>query len=152
MHASRPWPPQKPDPRPRQAFADKSRLRNRIPTDRFPPPSDRAKRGTRTLGEVAEWSNAPHSKCGIPVRVSRVRIPPSPPQPVEKIGECLQLQPRSPIRSPITVSVHHGSWRPMPLCAGQPWPVYPASAKRSSGKSGAVLPRNILPTRPEAAV
>lgn len=31
------------------------------------------------IGEVAEWSNAPHSKCGIPARVSGVRIPPSPP-------------------------------------------------------------------------
>jgi len=28
---------------------------------------------------VAEWSNAPHSKCGIRVTVSRVRIPASPP-------------------------------------------------------------------------
>src|ERR1700741_137471 len=30
-------------------------------------------------GEVAEWLKAPHSKCGILARVSRVRIPPSPP-------------------------------------------------------------------------
>ena len=30
-------------------------------------------------GEVAEWSIAPHSKCGILARVSGVRIPPSPP-------------------------------------------------------------------------
>ena len=30
-------------------------------------------------GEVAEWLNAPHSKCGILARVSGVRIPPSPP-------------------------------------------------------------------------
>jgi hypothetical protein len=28
---------------------------------------------------VAEWLKAPHSKCGILARVSRVRIPPSPP-------------------------------------------------------------------------
>ncbi len=33
----------------------------------------------RARGEVAEWSNAPHSKCGIPARVSWVQIPPSPP-------------------------------------------------------------------------
>ena len=32
-------------------------------------------------GEVAEWSNAPHSKCGVPSRVPWVRIPPSPPSP-----------------------------------------------------------------------
>ncbi len=37
--------------------------------------------GARPSGEVAEWSNAPHSKCGIPARVSWVRIPPSPPEP-----------------------------------------------------------------------
>lgn len=32
-----------------------------------------------SAGEVAEWSNAPHSKCGIRASVSGVRIPPSPP-------------------------------------------------------------------------
>jgi hypothetical protein len=31
------------------------------------------------LGEVAEWLNAPHSKCGIGASLSGVRIPPSPP-------------------------------------------------------------------------
>src|SRR6516165_1201657 len=30
-------------------------------------------------GEVAEWLNAPHSKCGIGASLSGVRIPPSPP-------------------------------------------------------------------------
>lgn len=30
-------------------------------------------------GEVAEWSNAPHSKCGIGATLSGVRISPSPP-------------------------------------------------------------------------
>src|SRR5262249_52985241 len=30
-------------------------------------------------GKVAEWLKAPHSKCGIRVTVSGVRIPPSPP-------------------------------------------------------------------------
>jgi hypothetical protein len=29
-------------------------------------------------GEVAEWSKAPHSKCGVPERVPWVQIPPSP--------------------------------------------------------------------------
>ena len=29
-------------------------------------------------GEMPEWSNGPHSKCGIRVTVSRVRIPVSP--------------------------------------------------------------------------
>src|SRR6185503_14339864 len=30
-------------------------------------------------GEVAEWSKAPHSKCGVWATVPWVRIPPSPP-------------------------------------------------------------------------
>ena len=30
------------------------------------------------FGEVAEWLNAAHSKCVMPLRVSGVRIPPSP--------------------------------------------------------------------------
>src|SRR5215208_4499285 len=34
---------------------------------------------TSASGEVAEWLNAPHSKCGIRATVSGVRIPPSPP-------------------------------------------------------------------------
>ena len=33
------------------------------------------------IGEVAEWTKAPLSKSGIRLRVSRVRIPPSPPSP-----------------------------------------------------------------------
>jgi hypothetical protein len=35
------------------------------------------------LGEVAEWLNAPHSKCGIGASLSGVRIPPSPPYPID---------------------------------------------------------------------
>ena len=35
--------------------------------------------GTNPRGEVAEWSNAPHSKCGVRATVPWVRIPPSPP-------------------------------------------------------------------------
>ena len=38
------------------------------------------RRRSRLLGEVAEWLNAPHSKCGIRATVSGVRIPPSPPE------------------------------------------------------------------------
>ena len=50
------------------------------------PPSSPRTRPDRGLncpmmapGEVAEWSNAPHSKCGIGASLSGVRIPPSPP-------------------------------------------------------------------------
>ena len=31
------------------------------------------------FGEVPEWSNGPHSKCGVPSQVPRVQIPASPP-------------------------------------------------------------------------
>ena len=36
-------------------------------------------------GEVAEWSIAPHSKCGVRASVPGVRIPPSPPFAVDVI-------------------------------------------------------------------
>jgi hypothetical protein len=36
-------------------------------------------------GEVAEWSIAPHSKCGVRASVPGVRIPPSPPFYLSKI-------------------------------------------------------------------
>src|SRR3981081_3221947 len=42
-------------------------------------------------GEVAEWSNAPHSKCGIGASLSGVRIPPSPP-PIFSSEKVLQNQ------------------------------------------------------------
>ena len=42
-------------------------------------------------GEVAEWSNAPHSKCGIGASLSGVRIPPSPPSILDS-AEVLQNQ------------------------------------------------------------
>src|SRR5438309_1969501 len=48
----------------------------------FATPTTRA-RLVPTSGEVAEWLNAPHSKCGIRATVSGVRIPPSPPVPPE---------------------------------------------------------------------
>ena len=41
------------------------------------PPSD--PQATNQCGEVAEWSIAPHSKCGVRASVPGVRIPPSPP-------------------------------------------------------------------------
>src|SRR6185503_6253883 len=44
-------------------------------------PNDRAPAGAvaPSSGEVAERSNAPHSKCGLRATVTWVRIPPSPP-------------------------------------------------------------------------
>src|SRR6516165_10813940 len=49
-------------------FHDPPPLNTAGPLERFSP-----------RGEVAEWLNAPHSKCGIRAAVSGVRIPPSPP-------------------------------------------------------------------------
>jgi hypothetical protein len=46
----------------------------------------------RAAGEVAERLNAPHSKCGIRVTVSGVRIPPSPPT---LIGSRHKASPRT---------------------------------------------------------
>src|SRR5688572_7083495 len=59
-------------------------------------PADRAPRGRpRTLsGEVAERSNAPHSKCGLRATVTWVRIPPSPPERVDRTRSF--PLPRSP--------------------------------------------------------
>ena len=38
-----------------------------------------SKGANRFRGEVAEWLNVPHSKCGVPARAPWVQIPPSPP-------------------------------------------------------------------------
>src|SRR4051812_30000550 len=57
-------------------------------------------------GEVAEWSKAPHSKCGVRATVPWVRIPPSPPpgQPVVKVGCAAGIPPdgdgRARLRGP----------------------------------------------------
>lgn len=45
----------------------------------FAAPTTRAAPAARPCGEVAEWLNAPHSKCGIGASLSGVRISPSPP-------------------------------------------------------------------------
>ena len=54
-------------------------------------------------GEVAEWSKAPHSKCGVPARVPRVRIPASPPHSLSVkrvLGRCA-----------LVLKAHGLSWR-----------------------------------------
>ena len=60
-------------------------------------------------GEVAEWSKAPHSKCGVPGRVPWVRIPPSPPT-LSLHSERESIQPSSgivcaPSRSVLATSI-----------------------------------------------
>lgn len=50
-------------------------------------------------GEVAEWLNAPHSKCGIGASLSGVRIPPSPPFCLEPLIPTAS-RPVSPPSSP----------------------------------------------------
>ena len=58
-----------------------------------PRPSRRhADRPIFSCGEVAEWSNVPHSKCGVPGRVPWVRIPPSPPSSKIQIKSIAQQQ------------------------------------------------------------
>lgn len=49
-------------------------------------PATRRETAALVPGEVAEWSNAPHSKCGIGASLSGVRIPPSPPS---NLGQCV---------------------------------------------------------------
>ena len=51
-------------------------------------------------GEVAEWSNAPHSKCGIGASLSGVRIPPSPPLNSTKRLVFIDKAARYSVRSP----------------------------------------------------
>ena len=46
---------------------------------RRPNATERSPASPRGPGEVAEWSIAPHSKCGVRASVPGVRIPPSPP-------------------------------------------------------------------------
>src|SRR3954447_18709627 len=50
-------------------------------TARAPRPTGAGTRPASAIpsGEVAEWSKAPHSKCGVWATVPWVRIPPSPP-------------------------------------------------------------------------
>ena len=50
-------------------------------------------------GEVGEWLIPPHSKCGIPVRVSGVRIPPSPPVNLSKLRSSVKGAPGPSLRS-----------------------------------------------------
>src|SRR5215471_17086032 len=72
-------------------------------------------------GEVAEWSIAPHSKCGIRATVSGVRIPPSPPPPkgpfrthglrfIPEVWVTLGWRPAS--RGLAGISVFAGNFRP----------------------------------------
>jgi hypothetical protein len=58
-------------------------------------------------GEVAEWSNAPHSKCGIGASLSGVRIPPSP--PVNKISRCIDCILLDRFRWPSETSPQRGA-------------------------------------------
>jgi hypothetical protein len=64
------------------------------------------KRPTR-CGEVAEWLNAPHSKCGMGATPSGVQIPPSPPLIIEIVIEILLRQ----ICPKICPKDSIGSWR-----------------------------------------
>jgi hypothetical protein len=62
---------------------------------------DRRRATVMAPGEVAEWSNAPHSKCGIGASLSGVRIPPSPPVFRKTRKMRLSADPRFGMRSSI---------------------------------------------------
>jgi hypothetical protein len=53
------------------------------------PPKHRYMKPRPRCGEVAEWLNAPHSKCGMGATPSGVQIPPSPPLHFCKALKCL---------------------------------------------------------------
>ena len=55
---------------------------------------------------MAEWLNAPHSKCGIRATVSGVRIPPSPPEPRLPASTIVQKSPGNPAENANYHSVH----------------------------------------------
>ena len=66
-------------------------------------------------GEVAEWSNAPHSKCGIGASLSGVRIPPSPPlkssKALTRFNYWGERSVRSPNQSPSLLRFRPGDHR-----------------------------------------
>src|ERR1700727_2026967 len=66
-------------------------------------------------GEVAEWSNAPHSKCGIGASLSGVRIPPSPPlkssKALTRFNYWGERNVRSPNQSPSLLRFRPGDYR-----------------------------------------
>lgn len=66
-------------PSARRKITPPDALSRRESSHRTPPATRRATPPLRPRGEVAEWLNAPHSKCGIGASLSGVRIPPSPP-------------------------------------------------------------------------
>ncbi len=78
------------------------------------PPGGPRRRRAR-IGEVAEWSNAPHSKCGIRATVSGVRIPPSPPS----LAQATDISPVSqrPARHPPSPGTE--TWYRSGFCRGR---------------------------------
>jgi hypothetical protein len=70
---------------------------------------------------VAEWSKAPDSKSGIRATVSRVRIPPSPPEHLTPLGiEIKRLFQRPEVD---LHSVRYTKWYTLEA----PWKTYPQS-------------------------
>src|ERR1700741_4741827 len=67
-------------PQARPAFCPGPALPGPPSSPRTRPDHDGVNRPILAPGEVAEWLNAPHSKCGIGASLSGVRIPPSPPR------------------------------------------------------------------------
>src|SRR5919107_4162401 len=81
------------DPTPVNQKPAKGRLKSTKPRDIHPASTSGPPRPSHP-GEVAEWLNAPHSKCGIRATVSGVRISPSPPHYSAKRLICLNKSPK----------------------------------------------------------
>ena len=73
-------------------------------------PAPRAPARHLGFGEVAEWLNAPHSKCGIGATLSGVRISPSPPATHSRRSAIGRPRPLDPLKS-LRKSSHAGSSR-----------------------------------------
>ena len=86
-------------PSARRKITPPDALSRRESSHRTPPATRRATPPLRPRGEVAEWLNAPHSKCGIGASLSGVRIPPSPPFCLEPLIPTAS-RPVSPPSSP----------------------------------------------------
>ena len=72
--------------------------------------------GATASGEVAEWSIAPHSKCGVLARVPGVRIPPSPPHHCFRLflaaSQLTVPQLKNPVRLTLAPSACTSKFQP----------------------------------------
>lgn len=91
-------------------------------------------RGLADCGEVVEWSIAPHSKCGVPLRVPWVRIPPSPPlvTPMISLNYSKPWNGFVPTDVPRLLHVSHSARHRTSLPASNPHQTRPHHWSRSN--------------------